>query len=136
MENQFCLIPAFPNTLSYFCAADVKTGLLCPLFPYFLHKQIRVRYNLLIKILQVSSSDSERTEFISLSFFDLLFRHFSRASQGDIKLSLFGLADHSSCRSHMQRGTVSFLSLFLSLLPTRRGELTSRLQYITASKTF
>lgn len=65
VENQFCLIPAFP---SYFCAADVKTCLLCPLFPYFLHKQIRVRYNLLIKILQVSSSDSERMEFLSFFF--------------------------------------------------------------------
>lgn len=124
---------SFSNTLSYFCAADVKTRLLCPLFPYFLHKQIHVRYNLLIKILQVSSFDSERTEFLS-PFSELLFQHFSRASQGDIKLSLFGLAHHSSSRSHMQRERVSFLYLFLDQLPTRHGELTARRRYITATQ--
>lgn len=127
----------FPNMLSYFCAADVKTCLLCPLFPSFflLHKQIRVRYNLLIKILQVSSLHSKRTEFLSL-LLSIFFFSTSAGLPREI-LNYLCLAWHIThlpdliCR---EEEFFFLIYLFLSPLPTRHGELTTRLQYITATQ--
>lgn len=111
--NQFCLIPAFPTRRVISALPMSKLAFYAHYFLIFYISKFCVRYNLLIKILQVASFDSKMMEFLS-PFFQSLFRHFGRPSQGDIKLSLFGLAHHSSSRSHMQRGRVSLL-FFISL---------------------